>query len=86
MSPFNVISSGRSVRKRLGTFTDCTHIFVSLLYAWKVAMVRTECDYVVFPRYFKKVQNKKLLFDIVKAKSYKKAKMKGGLGWIKKYL
>ena len=31
---------------------------------------------------FQKGPNKKLLFDI-KDKSYKKAKMKGGLGWIK---
>ena len=35
-----------------------THIIVSLLYAWKVAVVRTDYDYTIFLRHFKKVYNR----------------------------
>ena len=58
MPPFNVNSFGRSVLKHSpleGMFVDCTHIIVSLLKTWNVAVVRTEYDYAVFPCHFKKV-------------------------------
>ena len=55
---------------------------MSLLQAWKVAVVKTEYDYAVFPRHLKKEgPHQKLFFDL-KDKNYKKAKMKGGLGWM----
>ena len=43
-------------------------------------MVRTEYDYAVFARHFKYVgPHQKLFLDL------KDKKMKGGLGWMKKY-
>ena len=44
-------------------------------------MVRTEHDYAIFPRHFKKVHTK-MFFDLTD-KNYKKAKMK--LDWMKTY-
>ena len=49
--------------------------------AWKVAVVRTEYDYAVSFQSFQECPHQKLFFD--QDKNYKKAKMKGGLGWMK---
>ena len=46
-------------------------------------MIRTEYDDAAFQHHFKKGPHQKLFFDL-KYKNYNKAKMKGGLGWIKK--
>ena len=57
---------------------------VHTLLAWKVAVVRTEYDYAFFFQSIQECPHQKLFFDL-KDKNYKKAKMKGGLGWIEKY-
>ena len=48
-------------------------------------MVRTECDDAAFQLHYRKVHTQKFLFDL-KDKNYKKAKMKGRLGWMKNSL
>ena len=61
MPPFNGISSGLSVRKfaiREEHLLDCTHFIASLLESWKVAVVRTEYDYAIFPCHFKNVHTR----------------------------
>ena len=47
-----------------------------------MAVVRTEYDYAVSFQSFQECPHQKLFFDL-KDKNYKKAKMKGGLGWMK---
>ena len=73
MPPLYFISSGRSVRKRLRLekFVDYTHCCESSI------------SFAVFSRHFKNVHSRNFL-DL-KDKNYKKAKMKGGLCWMKNY-
>ena len=47
-----------------------------------MAVVRTEYDYAFTFQSFQECPHQKLFFDL-KDKNYKKAKMKGGLGWMK---
>ena len=47
-----------------------------------MAVVRIEYDYAVSFQSFQECPHQKLFFDL-KDKNYKKAKMKGGLGWMK---
>ena len=65
--------------------SDCTYMYiiVSLLKPRKETMVGTECDDAVFPSHFRKVHTRNFFFDL-KDKHYKKAKIKGGVGQIKK--
>ena len=59
-----------------GTFTDCKHIIVSLLKAWKVTVVRTEYDYAIFPRHFKKVHTRNCsLIKLQESKYEKRARL-----------
>ena len=55
------------------------HTLLGVFY--KVAVIRTEYDYTVF----QECPHQKLFFDLKDIINYKKAKMKGGLGWMKKY-
>ena len=36
----------------MGAFADCTYNIVSLLKAWKVTVVRAECDDAAFQQHF----------------------------------
>ena len=67
-----------------GTFVDCTHFIVSLSISLEGGSSKDRVRLCRLSTSFQECPHQKLFFDL-KDKNYNKAKMKGGLGWMKKY-